>query len=98
MTGIPTKGPSIPPHETLEPDAHGQAALLFAESILHKLVEASILTSAQALEIVQAAAEVKVEVATAAGESTGRMLASLALLQRIRVSLESDAGFDHASV
>ena len=84
--------------KTQEPDAHGQAALLLAESLLHKLIETSVLSSDQALEVVQAACEVKVEVATAAGESTARMLASIALLQKMRISIESDTSFGHGAV
>ncbi|TRW17989.1 hypothetical protein [Glacieibacterium frigidum] len=67
----------------LEPDAHGQAALLLAESTLHMLVEAGVLFNAQALEVVRTAAEVKVEVAEAAGESKKRMKQSLVLLESI---------------
>ena len=73
-----------------EPDAHGQAALLLTESLLHALVEKAILTSAEALAVVQTAMEIKVEVATIAGESRGRMEESLALLSAIAMSLETD--------
>lgn len=66
-----------------EPDAHGQAALLLAESTLHALVEAGLLTAPQALSAVQTAAEVKVDVAAETGESKGRMLQSLGLLTAI---------------
>lgn len=66
-----------------EPDAHGQAALLLTESILHALVEAGVLTATQALSAVQTAAEVKADVATETGESEGRMLQSLGLLTAI---------------
>lgn len=74
----------------LEPDAHGQAALLLAESTLHALVENSTLTNAAAIDVVRVAAEVKVEVAEATHESAGRMQASLALLSLIEASFESD--------
>lgn len=74
----------------VEPDAHGQAALLLAESILHALVETSTLTNAEAISVVTAASEVKREVATAAGESVGRMQQSLNLLLQMTASFESD--------
>ena len=74
-----------------EPDAHGQAALMLAESTLHALVETSTLTLAEAVAVVRTAAEVKRDVATQAGESEKRMLESLALLSRIQSSLEADA-------
>ena len=76
----------------LEPDAHGQAALLLAESTLHALVENSTLTNAAAIDVVRVAAEVKVEVAEGTGESDGRMQASLILLSLIEASFESDEG------
>jgi hypothetical protein len=74
----------------VEPDAHGQAALLLTESLLHMLVENGDLTNAQAVDIVHTAAVVKVEVAEAAGESQSRMLESLALLDRMETSFRSD--------
>jgi hypothetical protein len=79
---------SLPTHG--EPDAHGQAALLLAESILHALVEKAMLTGAEALAVVQTAMEIKLEVATIAGESTGRMEESLALLSTIAMSFQTD--------
>ena len=53
-----------------EPDAHGQAALLLAESILHALVETNTLSADQALSVIDTTCEVKVEVA----ERTNRCL------------------------
>lgn len=73
-----------------EPDAHGQAAMLLAESILHALVEKQVLTSAEAVTVVRTTIEVKTEVAGLAGESRGRMEESLALLAAIAMSLETD--------
>lgn len=73
-----------------EPDAHGQAALLLAESMLHTLVDRAVLTAAQATSVVETAAEVKVELATSAGESKERMDASLSLLSRIAASFAAD--------
>jgi hypothetical protein len=74
----------------VEPDAHGQAALLLAESTLHMLVEVGILKTKHAITAVQVAAEVKVEVAAITGESLGRMRESLALLAQIQASFEAD--------
>jgi hypothetical protein len=73
-----------------EPDAHGQAALLLTESLIHTLVENSAITNVQAIDLIRIAAEVKVEVATAAHESKGRMQESLALLSKMASSFESD--------
>jgi hypothetical protein len=73
-----------------EPDAHGQAALLLTESLIHTLVENSAITNVQAIDLIRIAAEVKVEVATAAHESKGRMQESLTLLSKMASSFESD--------
>jgi hypothetical protein len=77
-------------HAVPEPDAHGQAALLLTESLIHSLIEHSALTNVQAVELIRIAAEVKVEVATAAHESKGRMEESLALLSKMASSFETD--------
>lgn len=85
--------PIDPSASHLEPDAHGQAALLLAESILHALVESKALTLEAALSVIETTCEVKVEVAEQAGESKGRMEASLALLQAISASFAVDGEF-----
>lgn len=74
----------------LEPDAHGQAALILTESILHALVEEKVFTTGKAIAILRTASEVKVEVAVAAHESQGRMLDSLNLLTAITRSFATD--------
>ena len=68
---------------TREPDAHGQAALLLAESILHALVESRTLSHEGALSIIRTSCEVKTEVAELSGDSNGRMRESLNLLRAI---------------
>lgn len=73
-----------------EPDAHGQAALLLAESILHALVETQTLTLDMALSAIQTTCEVKREVAERSGESSGRMHESLNLLEAISASFAVD--------
>ena len=78
------------PPPTGEPDAHGQAALILAESILHALVDIKTMTTAQALDVVRSAEEIKTEVAALSGESAGRMQESLQLLKQIGISLETD--------
>ena len=74
----------------IEPDAHDQAALLLAESLIHMLVDRRILSLDQAVEVIQIAAEVKTEIAAAAGESKARMNESLALLANMSNSFKSD--------
>lgn len=84
-----SQGPGAPiPNE---PDAHGQAALLLAESILHALVEVKSLSNEQALSVIRTTCDVKAEVATAAGESNARMKESLNLLNVIFASFSTDA-------
>lgn len=98
MTNDPNNAaPSAPRAGPVEPDAHGQAALLLAESILHALVETQTLTVEAALSIIETTCEVKVEVAEQAGESRGRMQESLALLQAISASFAVDAEFREQS-
>ena len=73
-----------------EPDAHGQAALLLTESLIHSLVDKSALTVAEAIEVIEVAQEVKMQVATFNGESARRIQDSLDLLSKMVDSFESD--------
>lgn len=88
MAEIDTFDVPLPP--LVEPDAHGQAALLLTESLLHALVANAVLSNGQAVEVIEIAAEVKVEVATADHESRKRIDESLKLLADIQASFESD--------
>ena len=72
------------------PDAHGQAAMLLAESMLHGLIARQVITVTDAIEIVEVAAEVKEEVAADMGDTPSTMRKSLALLGSIRLSLRND--------
>ena len=74
-----------------EPDAHGQAALLLVESLIHDLVVRAVISVDEAVEIVEVAAEVKAEVAADLGDSPATMRHSLALLEAIGRSLKGDA-------
>lgn len=80
-----------PPPPAEEPDAHGQAALILTETMLHALVDMKTMTTQQALDIVSSAEEIKTEVAGMSGESETRMQESLELLKRIGISIERDA-------
>lgn len=77
----------------VEPDAHGQAALLLTESLIHSLVEKGTLTTREAVATVRTAREVKREVAALIGESNARMQASLDLLTRIEDSLATSCEY-----
>ena len=80
----------VPMQRDPEPDAHGQAALLLVESLLHTLVERGRLSNADALIAIRAATEVKKDVAAETGESESRMEASLALLESIRATFAAN--------
>ena len=72
------------------PDAHGQAAMLLVESLIHGLVARSVISIEDAVEIVGIAAEVKEEIAAEMGDSPATMEKSLILLDAIRASLNND--------
>ena len=90
MPSLVTVGGQPTPKPPVEPDAHGQAALILTESLLHALVETAVISNADAVGVIRTAAEVKVEVAEAADESKARMEESLALLSRMAASFEVD--------
>lgn len=72
------------------PDAHGQAALLLTESLIHGLLARSIISIEDAIEIVETADEVQVQVAEAADGAGAPMWQSHALLFAIAESLKYD--------
>jgi hypothetical protein len=74
-----------------EPDAHGQAAMLLVESLIHGLVERSVISVPDAIGIVEAAVEVKRDIAADLGESPETMCRSLDMLSAIGESLRLDA-------
>ncbi len=72
------------------PDAHGLAALLLVESLIHGLLARRLITVADAVEIVDVAAEVKLDVAGDLGDSPANVRKSLSLLVAISSSLVRD--------
>lgn len=74
-----------------EPDAHGQAAMLLVESLIHSLVASSVISVEDAIEIVDTAVEVKAEIALDLGDSPTTLHRSLTLLKSISTSLQNDA-------
>ncbi|RYY11396.1 MAG: hypothetical protein EON55_14370 [Alphaproteobacteria bacterium] len=74
----------------LPPDAHGQAALLLVESLIHGLVERSVLTLAEGVEIVATAIDVQVDVAKEADGAGAPMWHAHSLLSRVSDSLAID--------
>lgn len=73
-----------------DPDAHGQAALLLVESLIHGLIENGKLSVTDALNIATSAAEVKEAVVDDGTESRATAELSLQMITRIVASLEID--------
>ena len=73
-----------------EPDAHGQAAMLLVESLVHGLIARGVMTARDAVEIVDVAAEVKDDIGEELGDTPATKNRSLALLGAIRLSLTND--------
>lgn len=73
-----------------DPDPHGQAAMLLVESLLHGLIARSVITVADAVEVVEIAVDVNEEVAAEMGDTQATMEKSLALLGAVHVSLSND--------
>lgn len=76
------------------PDAHGQAAMLLVESLIHGLISKQLITVAEAVEIVETASDVKIDKAVDLGDSTANLVESLKLLEAISVSLSRDGSAD----
>ncbi len=73
-----------------DPDPHGQAAILLVESLIHGLIENSVITVPGAIEIVESAAEAKAEIGFDLGDSAETMDLSLEILAAIADSLRTD--------
>lgn len=72
------------------PDAQGQAALVLVESLLHGLMEQSVLSLQKAVEIIDSAIEVQTDVADAADGSAEAMWRSHSILSAMAASLKRD--------
>lgn len=81
---------ALPAFEPSRPDAHGQAALLLVESLLHGLIERSVITVADAVDFVKAAADVRQEIGYDRQETLETMETSLTILRSIASSLRLD--------
>lgn len=81
-------GGVAPPAE--QPDAHGQAALMLAESMLHALVDAGTFSTEDAVAIIGVAQEVKELMGEAARETPGNIVESIHLLDQIASSFGTD--------
>lgn len=75
-------------------DPHGMAALLLTESLIHGLCENTLISTKDAVNIVERAANVQRERATQAEHGSASMWQSHALLTAIRGSLMADLKVD----
>lgn len=71
-------------------DAHGEAALLLVESLIHELLKASVLSNAQAITIVQSAIEVQCEIDDERGCDPATASMPVQLLGAIAQSIATD--------
>jgi hypothetical protein len=72
------------------PDAHGQAAMLLVESLIHGLITNSVISVTDAVEIVRTAADVQQEIANDCKDAPASMEKSLTILGAICTSLSND--------
>ena len=79
---------TLGPRSAAEPDAHGRAAILLVESLIHGLIERKLLTLAEAVEVVDTATEVEDDAGLEADTSGRRQ--SITILQNIKFSLKRD--------
>ena len=76
--------------EARVPDAHGQAAILLVESLIHGLIAKKVIATSDAVEIVDIAHEVEGELGGDIDDTPDSVRKSHALLSAIRDSLSAD--------
>lgn len=72
-------------------DAHGEAAMLLVESLIHGLVARSVLSVDEAIALVAVAIDARVDIIADRAECDEAQDRALALLSAIRASLAIDA-------
>ncbi|RYG89566.1 MAG: hypothetical protein EON59_01455 [Alphaproteobacteria bacterium] len=78
-------------------EAHGHAALLLVESLIHGLCENSMLSNDQAVEIAERALSAQFDLAEAADGAGAPMWRAHTLLSAITASLKIDGGANQSS-
>lgn len=73
-----------------DPDAHGQAAMLLVESLLHGLIARKVISVAEAIAIVDVATEVRRDTGPERGDTPASLEKSVHLLNAVRESLSID--------
>lgn len=75
---------------TIPADAHGQAAILLVESMMHGLIARSLVTVSDAVEMINVAVDVSRDMALEFDEVPARILGSTTLLEAMSKSLGHD--------
>lgn len=76
------------------PDAHGQAAMLLVESLIHGLIARDVINAADAVEIVDIAIDVRIDGADDESDTTPGFRKTVGMLEAIRSSLGRDVEAD----
>ncbi|WP_267387381.1 hypothetical protein [Sphingomonas sp. GC_Shp_3] len=98
MNQTPTADSSFKSDRQPSGDAQAQASLLLVESLVHSLLDNGALSKAQALEAIDSAYTVKEESAKDEKELAATLRHSLALLEKMRNSINAhQCRYDHAS-
>ena len=79
-----------PEPQSIPADAHGQAAVLLVESVIHGLIARSLVTVGDAVEMINVAADVSRDMALEFDEVPARILGSTTLLEAMSKSLGYD--------
>ena len=91
MAGPSSNDNSAPPEQSRDfSDAQGYAALLLVESLIHGLIEKSVITLETAVDIVEVALSVSLEVDEEPEKKSVSPRGASALLQAISKSLSAD--------
>ncbi|MFN3538379.1 MAG: hypothetical protein ACK4Y4_13125 [Brevundimonas sp.] len=77
-------------HASGGPDAHGHAALLLVESLIHGLIARKVITVRDAVECVEVAAEAETEIQAERHAAPASQRQSAAILGAIGASLSYD--------
>lgn len=72
------------------PDAHGRAAILLVESLIHGLIAQSVIRVEDAIEVVTIAIDAGMEIAADQGGHPDAEHGSIVILEAIRQSLSND--------
>ncbi len=84
-----------------EPDAHGRAALLLVESLIHGLTARSVLSVGEAVSIMEVALDAQIAISDDEAQPTPAMRKATALLTSLvaslRIDLTDEAEVDAAS-